>query len=126
MVLPPEISESAESQTLDIEKILHAPNCGELYRNLAVRSAAVTPLVIHDIFAENLEVQCILEILAVEEPVNTAEECMIDFVRTVHTAIVLHMEAERGELAVLPEIQATGDLEVSSDGALFPSAFLAL
>ena len=79
-----------------------------------MRSAAVSPLVIRDIFAENLEVQCVLEILAVEEPVNTAEECMIDVVRIVHTAIVLDMEAERGELAVLPEIQATRDLEIST------------
>ena len=114
MVLPPEISEAAESQTLDIEKVLHAPDSGELHRNLAVRSAAVSGLVINDVFSENFQVQCILEILAVEEPVKTAEERMVDVIRIVNTAIVLYMYAERSQFAVLPEIQATGDLEVSS------------
>lgn len=114
MVLPPEISETAESQALDIEKILHAPDSGELHRDLAVRSAAVSRLVIYDVFSENFQVQCVLEILAVEEPVKTAEERMVDVIRIVNTAIVLHMYAERSQFAVLPEIQATGDLEVSS------------
>ena len=114
MVLPPEISEATESQALDIEKILHAPDSGELHRNLAVRSAAVSGLVIYDVFSENFQVQRVLEILAVEEPVKTAEERMVDIIRIVNTAIVLHMYAERSQFAVLLEIQATGDLEVSS------------
>lgn len=114
MVLPPEICEAAESESFDIEKILHAPNSGELHRHLAVRSASVGSLVIDDILAENLEVQCILEIFAVDEPVETSEEGVVDVICAIYSAVVLHMKAERSEFAVLPEIQAACNLEISS------------
>ena len=114
MVLPPEIRESAESETFYIEKILHSPYCGKLHRNLTVRPASISILVIRDIFTENLQVQCVLEILAVEKPVKTAKESMIDFIVLIYTAVILDMNAERCKFAVLPEIQAAGNLEIGA------------
>ena len=39
---------------------------------------------------------------------------MVDVICAIYSAVVLHMKAERSEFAVLPEIQAACNLEISS------------
>ena len=48
------------------------------------------------------------------EVIDTGEEGVVDAIAVVHAAVVLDLEAERSEGAVLPEVQATGDLEVGA------------
>ena len=49
-----------------------------------------------------------------KEPVSAEEEGVVDGVVVVGSAVVLHMEAERGKLRVLPEIEAARDLKIST------------
>mgnify|MGYP006927270507 CR=1 FL=1 len=70
--------------------------------------------VVVDGLIESLEIQRVLEILAVKEPVNTEKEGVVDGVAIVNSAVVLDMEAERGKFCVLPEIETARDLEVGS------------
>ena len=114
VVLPPEISESTEAESGNAEQILHTPDSRELERNLALEFAAVSVLraVIVDGLVKGLEIQCVLEILAVKEPVNTEKESVVDGVAVVRAAVVLDVEAERSKFCVLPEVEATRDLEV--------------
>ena len=117
VVLPPEISKTAESQTGNAEKVLHAPYCGKLHRDSAFTLLSFevdVAFTISDELSENLQVQCILIVSTMDEPVDTAEEGMVDRVVAVNTAVVLYMDAERSEFAVLPEVKATGNLEIAS------------
>ena len=119
MPLPPEIGEAAEPEALQTEEILHSPDCGELERHLGMRAASFNRLVIMDIFVQYLDVQCIPEILAVDEPVEAEKAGVIDSISLVNSSVVFHMEAERRKLGVLPEIEAAGNLEVSSPRGYF-------
>ena len=67
-----------------------------------------------DIFIQDLEVEGVAEVLAVNEPVGSHEEGMIDAVSLVDSAVVLDMDAERCGLAFLPEVQAAGNLEIGT------------
>ena len=67
-----------------------------------------------DILSKNLEVKGILEILAMDEIVKTAKEGIIDIIAVIGAAIVLHLKTQWRENAVLSEIEAAGDLHVSS------------
>ena len=108
-ILTPHIGKAAEAEAFHTEEILQAPHEGELHGNIA-GSHAVEGL------EEKLEVEGILEILAVQEVVKTHEEIGVF---EVDTAIVLHMQAEGCHRGVLPEIEAAGNLHVGAAGAYF-------
>ena len=111
VILAPYIHESGEAETAQAEEVLAAPDRGELHGNLGRHS--------HEILVQELEVQRILKITAVQEPVDAGEERAVHGEGAHHiaegaeTAVVLHLEAERCETGVTPEVQAARNLEVS-------------
>ena len=111
VVFPPEIGKAAETQTLQAEQILHAPHKGKLHGNLLIGP--------ENLLVQHLEVEGIAEVLGMHEIIKTCEHGMVDEIVLVHAAIVLHLQAETVEHGhVLPEIQATGHLHVSTGDGL--------
>ena len=106
VLLPPEIAEAREAQAAHAEQVLEAPHEGELERNLLD--------CVLDGLVEHLDIESIAEIGVVQEPVNTEQPGAVDREAVVHAAVVLHLEAERSKGAVLPEVEAAGDLEVGA------------
>ena len=106
MVLPPEVGEAVELQALHAEEVVHSPNHGELHRHIRV--------LLLDVLVERLEVERVLEVLRVDEVVETHEPSVVDRVGACDTAVVLYLEREVLDGRVLPEVEAASDLEVSS------------
>ena len=113
-ILTPDIGESAETKALDTEQVLHAPHESELHGKLA-RGAIV------ESFIQQLEIECVAEILAVKEVIQAKEEVLV---AKSNTAIVFYMEAERRKGCPLPEIQATGNFHVTSTDTLVDFLFI--
>lgn len=103
-ILSPNISEAAETKTLYTKEVLHAPYEGELQRQAACGSLA-------EGFVEDLEIEGVAETAVVQEIVYTEEEILA---RETDAAIVLNLCAEGSDSSILPEIQAPGNLKVTS------------
>ena len=103
-ILTPEITEAAETKAFNTEDILHSPDEGELQRN-------ITGCTLAEGLEQKLEIECVVEVSAVKEIVKTEEEVLAG---EAYSAVVLHLEAERSGLGVLPEIEAPGDLHVTA------------
>ena len=104
VLLSPDISKAAETESLDSEDVLHSPNEGELHRDIALLAG--------DVLVENFEVEGVVEIRAVDKEIETAQERVVDIVSSVCTAIVLDLETEEASSGVLPEIEAAGNLPI--------------
>ena len=117
VVLTPEIHEAGEAETAQAEQVLAAPDRGELHRDLARQA--------HELLVQELQVQRVVEVSAVQEPVHAKEEGAVyresaishagDAVQVApgaEAAVVFDLEAQRREGRVAPEVQAAGDLEV--------------
>ena len=106
VVFPPEVSKSREVESLYSEEILHAPNNSELQRSVLI--FALNSLV------ESFECERVLEILAVEEVVDTEEPCVVHTKTFINSTVVFNMQTQWSELCVLPEVQTTCNLDVCS------------
>ena len=102
-ILTPDIGEAAEAKALNAEKILHSPNEGELGRYVTGCAGA-------EGLVKELEIEGVTEVAAVQEVIQAEEEVLV----YPHEAVVLYLEAERSESAVLPEVQAACNLHVAS------------
>ena len=108
VILPPEVGETVELQALHAEEVVHSPNNGELHRHAL--------LVLPYILIECFEVERVLEVLAMEEVVDTCEHGVVDRVGACDTAVVLHLQREVFDGRLLPEVEAACYLEVCAAG----------
>lgn len=106
-ILAPDIGESAESQAVNAEEVLHSPYECELERGVAAGVAAEG--LVHEGELEGVGVvRVVQEVVRAEQEVLAAE---------AHAAIVLDMCAEVLEDRVLPEIETACDLEIAAADA---------
>ena len=87
-------------------------------------------------FVEELEVEGVLEVTAVEEPVDTGQESTVHSKRSgsrtvnahgapgTETAVVFQLQGERSQLGARPEIQAACNLEIGVVGRDYGVAVL--
>ena len=108
IILPPYIGEAGEAESRHSEKVLKTPYGGKLHGQLGVHA--------DELLVEDLEVEGIVEVGRMHEVVDAEEECAVDTEAESQTAVVLVLEAEGAQGAVLPEVQAAGDLEVRTAG----------
>lgn len=99
MILPPEVGEAVESQSLESENVLAGPHGSELHGNVAA--------VLSDGLVESLEVKCVLETFVVRKIVHAKEPYRVDGIAGCDAAIVFHMQAPSLESRFLPEVEAT-------------------
>ena len=91
-ILSPDIGKTAEAKPLDSEKVLHAPDKGELDRNIAGGSVVES-------LVEKFEIECIAEVRIVKEIIHAKEEILAS---ETHASIIFDMGAERRENRILP------------------------
>ena len=68
-IFTPDIGEAAEAEALDAEQVLQAPYRGELGGDVAGRAAA-------ECLVQELQVEGVAEIIAVQEPIDAEEEIL--------------------------------------------------
>lgn len=114
VVLPPEISESAEAQPIESKEILEPPNKGELERKVAplLGTVEILALRVIDGFVKSLYVESVLIVRAMDEIIQAEKEGVVDSVAIVGSAIIFHVETERRQTAAFPEIETAGDFEI--------------
>jgi len=112
LALPPNISETRETQTLEPEEILTPPDSGELKRNFLLK--------ILEFLIEDFQIKSIIKVLTMKEIVNTDKNGMIHAIEVTgsrshdctNTTVVLNLCAESPKSGVLPKIEATRDLKI--------------
>ena len=106
-IFSPDIGEAAETEAGNAEDVLHSPNEGELQRNVAAGAGA-------EGLVEELKVEGVAEVGVVNEPVESEEEVLVD----TYQAVVLNLQAQRSEGAVLPEVETACDFHITAAGSL--------
>lgn len=112
VVFPPEVCEAGERQSAEAEQVPHRPCCGELQRDAAPEGSVSVGYV----FIQQLEVECVAEVLAVDEPVYSGKEGVVYGISLVDASVIFDVEAQWCQRRVLPEVQAACNLEIGAAG----------
>ena len=106
VVLPPEVGEAVELQSLHAEEVVAGPYGGELHRHVLMG--------LSDGLVEGFEGEGVLVALVMDEVLDTEEPGVVDRIVLGDAAVVLHVQAPVLQRGVVPEVERAGNLGVRS------------